>query len=163
MFASKVIVHHILPAIETAEALCSRQFKFFDQQTAGCSRHIFKRQGKNKMALLQLITTLLMIGCNTLLAQKTERIYLSGTGNDQSVDWQFYCTGGRNSGKWTTIPVPSNWELKGFGTYNYGLDKDTLRGKESGLYRYRFGIAAAWKNRRCILDTNRNLFNLREV
>ncbi|HJX71875.1 MAG TPA: glycoside hydrolase family 2 TIM barrel-domain containing protein, partial [Bacteroidales bacterium] len=90
----------------------------------------------------------MMIGFNASLAQETERINLSGTGNDQSAYWQFYCTEGHNSGKWTTIPVPSNWELQGFGKYNYGHDKDTLRGKESGLYRYRFGIPAAWKDRK---------------
>lgn len=53
--------------------------------------------------------------------QETQIQYLSGKGSDQTVDWQFYCTAGQNSGKWTIIPVPSNWE-QGFGTYNYGLD-----------------------------------------
>ena len=56
---------------------------------------------------------------NTLCAQETEKLYLSGTGEDQTVNWDFYCTEGRNSGKWTTIPVPSNWELQGFGKFNY--------------------------------------------
>lgn len=79
-----------------------------------------------------------------LSAQQTEKIYLSGTGSDQTVKWKFFCTEGRNSGKWTTIPVPSNWELQGFGKYNYGLDKDTLRGKEKGLYKYTFKVPATW-------------------
>ena len=57
-----------------------------------------------------------------VLAQQTEIIYLSGTDADNTVEWEFYCTDGRRSGEWTTIPVPSNWELQGFGTYNYGHD-----------------------------------------
>ncbi len=73
-------------------------------------------------------------------AQETQKIYLSGTGNDHTVDWEFFCTEGRNAGKWTSIPVPSNWELHGFGKYNYGFNKDSLRGKEKGLYRYHFQV-----------------------
>jgi glycosyl hydrolase family 2 len=79
--------------------------------------------------------------------QATQRLYLSGTGSDHTVDWQFYCTEGRNSGKWTTIAVPSNWELQGFGKYNYGLDKDSVRGHEKGLYKYKFDVPADWKGR----------------
>jgi hypothetical protein len=80
-------------------------------------------------------------------AQKTEIQFLSGTGSDQTVDWDFFCTEGRNSGKWTKIPVPSNWELQGFGTYNYGHDKDEIRGKESGMYKYSFQVPKEWKNK----------------
>jgi len=83
----------------------------------------------------------------SLLAQTTEIKYLSGTGSDHTVNWQFYCTDGMNSGKWTTIPVPSCWELQGFGKYNYGLDKDNVRGKEQGLYKYEFVVPASWKNK----------------
>jgi hypothetical protein len=79
--------------------------------------------------------------------QKSERQFLSGTGADQTVDWQFFCTGGNRSGEWTTIPVPSNWELQGFGTYNYGHAKDSVRRKEQGLYRYNFTVPASWKGK----------------
>jgi hypothetical protein len=79
--------------------------------------------------------------------QVTQREYLSGTGSDHTVNWQFFCTEGRNSGKWTTIPVPSNWELQGFGKFNYGLDKDSVRGHEKGLYKYSFQVPASWKGR----------------
>ncbi len=79
-------------------------------------------------------------------AQETQRIYLSGTGSDNTKNWEFFCTAGMNSGVWITIPVPSNWETQGFGKYNYGLDKDTARGKESGLYRYHFKVPADWNN-----------------
>jgi len=81
-------------------------------------------------------------------AQQTERRYLSGTGHDKTVSWQFYCTAGQNSGKWTTIPVPSNWELQGFGKYNYGFAKDSSRGKEQGLYKHEFQVPVAWKGKR---------------
>lgn len=91
---------------------------------------------------------LLLAACQTVLAQPTEIQYLSGTGSDRTVNWQFYCTAGMNSGKWTTIPVPSNWELQGFGKYNYGLDKDSVRGKEQGLYKYSFTVPASWKNKK---------------
>lgn len=80
-------------------------------------------------------------------AQETQIRYLSGTGSDHTVNWQFFCTEGNNSGKWTTIPVPSNWELQGFGKYDYGFAKDELRGKEKGLYKYEFSVPAAWKNK----------------
>lgn len=77
-------------------------------------------------------------------AQETQKLFLSGTGSDHTVNWQFFCTEGNNSGKWTTIPVPSNWELQGFGKYNYGLAKDSLKGKEKGLYKYEFNVPASW-------------------
>jgi hypothetical protein len=78
--------------------------------------------------------------------------YLSGTGSDQTVAWDFFCTGGRQSGYWTSIPVPSCWEQQGFGTYNYGRDYKTY-GKnfrfadEKGLYRHRFRVPAAWRGK----------------
>ena len=92
---------------------------------------------------------LFLIGlvCYRAFGQQTEIQYLSGTGNDNTVDWQFFCTGGMNSGKWTTIKVPSCWELQGFGKYDYGFSKDSVRGKENGLYKYAFAIPAAWKNK----------------
>lgn len=80
-----------------------------------------------------------------LHAQETQRVYLSGTGKDDRVNWQFYCTGGANAGKWTSIPVPSNWELEGFGKYNYGFDKTEKVGKEEGLYKHIFQAPNQWK------------------
>ena len=55
-------------------------------------------------------------------AATTESIHLSGRGADDAVPWDFYCTAGRNSGVWTTIPVPSCWEQEGFGAYEYGVE-----------------------------------------
>lgn len=72
-----------------------------------------------------------------LIAQT--KTYLSGTYADTAVDWEFKMSEGRNSGYWTTIPVPSNWETKGFGYYTYGKDhKDYKTKPEIGFYRYNF-------------------------
>lgn len=78
--------------------------------------------------------------------------YLSGTDNENTVAWDFYCTGGRNSGYWTTIQVPSCWEQQGFGTYNYGRDyvtygKNFRFADEKGMYRHQFTVPDAWKNK----------------
>ncbi|GHT58011.1 beta-galactosidase [Bacteroidia bacterium] len=85
-------------------------------------------------------------------AQTTEIQYLSGKGSDDAVDWEFFCTGGQNSGKWTTIKVPSCWELQGFGTYQYGMP---FYGKanppgiadEQGKYKYKFKLPKEWNGR----------------
>ncbi len=82
-----------------------------------------------------------------VFAQKTEVQYLSGTGSDDMVQWDFYCTGGMNAGKWTKIGVPSCWELQGFGKYDYGFTKDSVRGKEKGLYKYYFSVPGGWKGK----------------
>ncbi|MBD0286952.1 MAG: glycoside hydrolase family 2, partial [Flavisolibacter sp.] len=100
--------------------------------------------------VIRHVTTcfLIMAAIATSYGQETQIQYLSGTGEDYTVKWQFYCTAGRNSEKWTTIPVPSNWELQGFGTYNYGFAKDSARGKEKGLYKYTFNVPANWKGKK---------------
>lgn len=78
---------------------------------------------------------------------KTERQYLSGQGPKDAVPWEFQSTGGRRSGEWTTLPVPSNWELHGFGGYNYGQDT-AKKSDEHGLYRLHFAVPSEWKGRR---------------
>ena len=98
-----------------------------------------------------MIPRFILFFCSIMLfgvasAQQTEKLYLSGTGNDNTVNWDFFCTSGANSGKWTTIPVPSNWELQGFGKYNYGFNKEENKGKEEGLYKYKFKVPGKWKN-----------------
>ena len=98
------------------------------------------------MKSLLLKSALLTLICMSATAQITERQYLSGTDADDAVLWDFYCTAGANSGKWTQIPVPSNWELQGFGSFTYGHDKERLN--ESGLYRLRFNVPSDWKSKR---------------
>lgn len=81
-------------------------------------------------------------------AQQTEKVYLSGTGPTDAKQWQFFCTAGMNANKWTTIAVPSCWELQGFGKYDYGFAKDSVRGKEVGMYQYDFFAPSAWKSKK---------------
>src|SRR5690606_41220979 len=78
------------------------------------------------------------VGLSFSYAQTTAIKYLSGKGKDDGVLWDFFVTEGMNSGKWSKIPVPSNWELHGFGKYNYGFNKEENKGKEKGLYKYTF-------------------------
>ena len=90
----------------------------------------------------------------TLMGQSvnTERQYLSGTGADDMVEWDFMCTDGNNSGKWSKIGVPSCWELQGFGTYQYGMK---FYGKafpegvadEKGIYKYEFELPESWRGK----------------
>lgn len=70
-----------------------------------------------------------------------ERTYLSGRDAATAVDWEFKINEGRNSGFWTTIPVPSNWETEGFGYYLYGMDKMENRVPEIGYYRHDFDFS----------------------
>ncbi|MHC4581642.1 MAG: glycoside hydrolase family 2 protein, partial [Planctomycetota bacterium] len=102
-----------------------------------------------KIWMLMTSLVVLALGGNTLPAQETKLQYLSGQGKDEPVKWQFYCTEGRNSGRWTTIDVPSNWELRGFGTYNYGHDDP--KASEQGRYRYSFEIPGRWRNRKVFI------------
>ena len=83
-------------------------------------------------------------------AQTTETLYLSGTGLGNTVTWDFYCSDGMNSGKWSRIEVPSQWELQGFGEYTYGrfyLVKGSKPSDESGLYKHQFDVPAQWKDK----------------
>lgn len=100
------------------------------------------------MKLTPILSFILLMLFSSARAQQTEQFYLSGTGNDHTVKWDFFSTGGMNSGKWTTIPVPSNWELQGFGKYDYGFAKDSVRGKEQGLYKYKFKVPDSWKGKK---------------
>ena len=82
-------------------------------------------------------------------SQATQRQLLSGTGNDSTVPWDFRVSGGRQAGRWTTIPVPSNWEMQGFGTYHYSDDWSTNPAPDSiGKYRHAFAVPAAWQDKR---------------
>jgi hypothetical protein len=82
-------------------------------------------------------------------AQKTETKYLSGTDKDHTVQWDFFCTSGRNSGVWSKIAVPSNWELQGFGTYHYG--KTDMNANEKGQYKFEFTVPANWSKKNVFL------------
>ncbi len=75
--------------------------------------------------------------------------YLSGTGSDSTVNWDFRVSGGRKAGVWSTIPVPSNWEMQGFGTYKYSDDWSKTPAPDSiGEYRHAFRVPADWRGKR---------------
>jgi len=97
--------------------------------------------------LFSLLLPVLITG--KALAQKTEVLYLSGTDKDHTAQWDFFCTKGRNSGKWTKIAVPSNWELQGFGNYSYGRDRQLS--DEQGLYKNRFRVPSSFNNKRIFI------------
>ena len=94
-----------------------------------------------------LFLFILSILSHLSFSQETKRIYLSGKGVEDAVEWDFYCSEGRRSGVWTKIPVPSCWELHGFGTYNYGHDKIENRGLEKGYYKVNFKVPEEWKGK----------------
>ncbi|MHC4808474.1 MAG: glycoside hydrolase family 2 protein, partial [Planctomycetota bacterium] len=99
------------------------------------------------LGLLRMVmgVVLLAAGAVVVLGQETETLYLSGEDKDTPVEWEFYCTAGRNSSEWTTIGVPSNWELQGFGTYNYG--QDVNKANEQGRYRRSFRLPDNWRDK----------------
>lgn len=102
-------------------------------------------QATNKNIFKLILLTITVMGAARAQAQKTEVQYLSGKGKDDAVKWEFQCTAGKNSGTWTTIPVPSNWEFFGFGNYTYGSEKEDKN--EAGLYRHSFNVPATWSGK----------------
>jgi hypothetical protein len=85
-----------------------------------------------------------------IFAQETEVQFLSGHGKDDAVPWNFFCTSGANSGVWTNLPVPSQWDVKGFGTLNYFRDL-TNAYDERGLYEHDFPVPQNWSGKRIFL------------
>lgn len=98
-----------------------------------------------------LTTVLIVVSSTTIcLAQQTKKIFLSGEDYKNPVSWEFLCTDGQNSNTWSTINVPSNWELEGFGTYTYGRWYKELNqkepSKEEGFYKFRFKVPEIYEN-----------------
>lgn len=93
------------------------------------------------------ITFFLLCFSSYTLSQVTERIYLSGSDKDHTVEWDFFITEGRNSGKWSKIPVPSNWEMQGFGIYTPGWNRTS----EKGMYKHEFYAEPAWQEQRVFI------------
>jgi hypothetical protein len=81
-------------------------------------------------------------------ASETETQYLSGLGKDDPVKWQFICDKGQNANKWSTIGVPSNWELQGFGIYTYGrVPPPNGWPRVHGIYKRLFTTPATWREK----------------
>ena len=96
------------------------------------------------MRLLEILIIALLMYL-PVLSSETETLYLSGKGSDDTVEWDFMVTGGRKANQWSTIPVPSNWELHGFGEYNYG--HDLPKADEQGIYKTTFQVPTRWVNK----------------
>ncbi len=93
-----------------------------------------------------------LLNLTVLTAQETEKIYLSGVDFEHPVKWEFMVNGGRNSNQWTTINVPSHWELEGFGEYTYGRWYKELNlkepSKEEGFYKHTFMVPASTEGKK---------------
>ena len=100
---------------------------------------------------MQKLTLLLLLFLSLeVTAQQTETLYLSGRGLGDTKTWDFYCSDGMHSQKWSKIEVPSQWELQGFGEYSYGRWYTIKGGKpstETGIYRTTFRIPSHWKGK----------------
>ena len=81
-------------------------------------------------------------------AAETETQYLSGQGKDDPVKWEFMCDKGMNANKWSTIGVPSNWQLQGFGIYEYGRPNPAGGWPRThGIYKRTFTTPATWRDK----------------
>src|SRR5687768_7393426 len=103
--------------------------------------------------IARLTCLLLTVGLTTTaLARETQRYYLSGRGIDDQVAWEFFCSAGLKSGRWTTIPVPACWDVLGFGKLAYGRPpKGEQPPSEQGKYRHRFQVPNDWNGQSLFL------------
>lgn len=137
MQSKKIVL--VIPTVTQHCIKTNRSLYFLNQQLAGMNKILF--------FLLALIGFTHQSG-----AQETVIRFLSGIDKDHTINWEFFCTKGMNSGKWTAIPVPSNWELQNFGAYNYGHDEKEKgntkkKSDEQGLYKCRFIAEKSWTNK----------------
>ncbi len=117
------------------------------------NRKIFR----NRFRLDVFLTAFGCLLAFSVYSQETQIKFLSGTGKDDGVLWDFYCTAGRQSGEWKKIAVPSCWELQGFGVYNYGTSFRPRNGEdisqrpgyasEQGKYKTEFTVPADWRDK----------------
>ena len=99
-------------------------------------------------SFIRYAALLVLLLASVTRAAETETQYLSGLGKDDPVKWEFRADKGQNAGKWSTIGVPSNWELQGFGIYTYG--RVTPPGgwpRVHGIYRRTFTTPANWRDK----------------
>lgn len=95
----------------------------------------------------------LLLIASVARASETETQYLSGLGKDDPVKWEFKCDNGQHCDKWSTIGVPSNWELKSFGIYTYGRVKPAGGfPRVHGIYKRTFTTPAKWRDKSIFID-----------
>lgn len=109
---------------------------------------------KVKVRVIVIVRTIVFVAALSAAfsvgAQPTERLYLSGGGDGNNPKWDFFCSTGQQSGRWSKIEVPSCWELQGFGSYTFGryyLKKGAQPSDEWGLYRRDFRVPEGWRDR----------------
>lgn len=92
---------------------------------------------------------LLIFFSTGIISQTTDIKYLSGTGSDNTVLWDFEISGGRKAGIPGKLPVPSCWETKGYGIYKYYNDwLNERRAPDSlGWYSYEFDVPQNWSDK----------------
>jgi hypothetical protein len=78
---------------------------------------------------------------------RADVLWLSGRGTDDAIAWDFRINTGSNSGVWSKLPVPSNWELHGFGTLAYGFNPSS----GIGTYRRSFELPASFANKQVFI------------
>jgi hypothetical protein len=96
---------------------------------------------------------LLSIACFavSVRAQETQIQYLSGHDKDDAIPWDFFGTAGRHANQWAKIPVPSNWELQGFGRFTYQTGPPVGEAEVQGRYKRTFSVPAGWSSKRVCL------------
>ncbi len=111
---------------------------------------VSKSMGHNRICTACFLFCAFLAVTISVRAQETETQFLSGHDKDDAVPWEFFCTSGAMSGYWTNLPVPSQWDVKGFGTVNYHKDL-TNAWDEKGLYAHNFTVPPTWSGRRVFL------------
>jgi hypothetical protein len=112
----------------------------------GCSR----KNPANRRGFMLLGFLVFDAVMNSLQADETQIQYLSGTDKDNTVPWNFSVSSGRLAGVATNIPVPSCWEMMGFGTYQYGQN-GSVSNAETGFYTNVFAVPPAWAGKKIFL------------
>jgi hypothetical protein len=109
-----------------------------------------KKMRKMNRSLTIAVMLLILPAIHAAPVTRKQVMYLSGKGYNDTREWDFFCTGGRNSNRWTKIEVPSFWEEQGFGILRNADNESagaTGPGEEKGLYRYSFELPPTWKGK----------------
>jgi hypothetical protein len=104
--------------------------------------------GSLMCGLARYAALLVLLMASVARAAETETQFLSGQGKDDPVKWEFMCDKGQNANKWSTIGVPSNWELQGFGIYEYGrVTPADGWPRVHGIDKRTFTTPATWRDK----------------
>jgi hypothetical protein len=79
-------------------------------------------------------------------SQQTESQYLSGTGSDDTVLWDFFCTAGSNMENGRRYPSLLIGNFRVSDRFSYGHDKERVN--ETGMYRHTFTVPQSWKGKK---------------